>query len=135
MGELEVARCIASRDISCFVMDYDYNSPSAETLKATHEAFFREIRAAKPELPVVFVTHPYYSDPTEKDLARVAVVKETYENALANGDKNVYFVDSSAFFSDEMRDLYAVDYLHPNDLGQFSMAKTIYPTVKKAITK
>ena len=133
MGELEVARCIASRDISCFVMDYDYNSPSAETLKATHEPFFREIRAAKPELPVVFVTHPYYSDPTENDLARVAVVKETYEKALANGDNNVYFVDSASFFTKEMRDLYSVDNLHPNDLGQFSMAEAIFPAVKKAL--
>lgn len=135
MGELSVAEHIASRDLACFVMDYDYNSPTAETLEATHEPFFKKIREAQPELPVVFVTHPYYDKATEGDLERVAIVRKTYENAISSGDKNVYFVDSSAFFSDEMRDLYAVDYLHPNDLGQFSMAKTIYPAVKKAITK
>lgn len=133
MGELEVADWIASRDLACFVMDYDYNSPTVETLKATHEPFFKRIRMHKPELPVVLVTHPYYAEPTENDLARVAVVKETYENALANGDKNVYFVDSASFFTKEMRDLYSVDNLHPNDLGQFSMAEAIFPAVKKAI--
>ena len=116
-------------------MDYDYNSPTAETLSSTHEPFFKKIRETQPNLPVVFVTHPYYGKATEGDLERVAIVRKTYENALASGDKNVYFVDSKAFFSDEMRDLYAVDYLHPNDLGQFSMAKVIYPTVKSAITK
>lgn len=134
MGELAVAEHIASRNLACFVMDYDYNSPTAETLAQTHEPFFKRIREIQPELPIVFVTHPYYSaTPDENDLARFAVVRKTYENALAAGDKNVYFVDSRDFFEEEMRDLYAVDYLHPNDLGQFSMAKVIYPVVKKAI--
>lgn len=133
MGELTVAEHIASRNLACFVMDYDYNAPSLEHLKETHEPFFKRIREIQPNLPVVFVTHPYYSAPNENDLKRIATVKETYENALANGDENVYFVDSSKFFTKEMRDLYSVDNLHPNDLGQFSMAEVIYPVVKKAI--
>lgn len=133
MGELSVADHIASRDLACFVMDYDYNSPSVEHLESTHEPFFKYIRERNPELPVVFVTHPFYGEKTEYDQQRFDVVRKTYENALAAGDKNVYFVDSSDFFTPEMRDLYAVDYLHPNDLGQFSMAETIYPVVKKAI--
>ncbi len=135
MGELAVAEHIASRELSCFVMDYDYNSPSVETLQDTHEPFFKCIRERQPDLPVVFVTHPFYDDPTEDDLARIAVVRKTYENALASGDKNVYFVNSCDFFTKEMRDLYAVDFLHPNDLGQFSMAETIFPVVKKAISQ
>jgi hypothetical protein len=135
MGELAVAEHIASRDLACFVMDYDYNSPSLEHLESTHEPFFKRIREIKPSLPVVFVTHPFYAEATENDKKRIAIVKKTYENALANGDKNVYFVDSSDFFTKEMRDLYAVDNLHPNDLGQFSMAETIYPVVKKAVSK
>lgn len=135
MGELSVAEHIASRDLACFVMDYDYNSPSVESLEETHEPFFKHIRSVQPDLPVVFVTHPYYGKPDENDLKRFAIVRKTYENAVAAGDDNVYFVDSSAFFSNEMRDLYAVDYLHPNDLGQFSMAKVIFPAVKKAISK
>lgn len=133
MGELAVADHIASRSLACFVMDYDFNSPSVEHLKATHEPFFKRIRERQPNLPVVFVTHPYYYKASENDLARVAVVKQTYENALAAGDKNVYFVDSAKFFTKEMRDLFAVDILHPNDLGQYSMAETIFPVVKKAI--
>ncbi len=135
MGELSVAEHIASRELACFVMDYDFNSPTAETLAETHEPFFKLIRERQPELPVVFVTHPYYGKPDENDKKRIAIVKKTYENAVNAGDKNVYFVDSSAFFSDEMRDLYAVDYLHPNDLGQFSMAKVIFPVVKNALSK
>lgn len=135
MGELSVAEHIASRDLACFVMDYDYNSPSEDHLEQTHEPFFKAIRAVQPNLPVVFVTHPFYAEKTKGDKKRIAIVKNTYENAKKAGDKNVYFVDSSDFFTEEMRDLYAVDNLHPNDLGQFSMAETIFPVVKKAIEK
>ncbi len=133
MGELAVADHIASRDIACFVMDYDYNAPTVEHLQATHEPFFKYIRQRCPSLPVVFLAHPYYSAPTEDDLCRIEIVKQTYQNALDAGDKNVYFVDSSCYFTPELRDLYACDNLHPNDLGQFNMAQTIYPTVKKAL--
>ncbi|MBO4452429.1 MAG: hypothetical protein J5793_00685 [Clostridia bacterium] len=136
MGEPAVAEYIAKCDLSCFVMDYDYNAPSVEHLKATHEKFFKIIRKAQPDLPVVFVTHPFYTEkPTEGDLARIAAVRETYEKALASGDKNVYFVDSRDYFAKDMRDLYAVDNLHPNDLGQMEMAKTVFPAVKKALNK
>ena len=135
MGETEVASHIDSRDLACFVMDYDFNSLSCETLRATHEPFFKIIRAAQPTLPVVFVTHPFYSEPTENDLARIAIIRETYENALAAGDKNIRFVNSGEFFTSDMRDLYAVDNLHPNDLGQFSMACEILPAVRGLLGK
>ncbi len=133
MGEHAVAEYIASRDLACFVMDYDYNAPTAEHLKNTHEPFFKIIRTLKPDLPVVFVTHPFYSDETEFDTERIEIIKQTYQNAVAAGDKKVWFVDSREFFTKEYRDLYAVDNLHPNDLGQMSMAQTIFPVIKKAL--
>lgn len=134
MGELAVAEHIASRDLACFVMDYDYNAPSHEHLAETHEKFFQLVREKNPELPIVIVTHPTFNpEPNDFDEKRFDIVKKTYKNAKANGDKNVYFVDSSDFFPKEMRDLYTVDNLHPNDLGQFLMAKSIFPMVVKAL--
>lgn len=133
MGELAVAEHIASRELACFVMDYDYNALTHEHLEATHEPFFKLIREQNPDLPVIFVTHPFFNEINEFDKTRISIVKKTYENAKKNGDKNVYFVDSSDFFSHEMRDLYSVDYLHPNDLGQLSMAQVIFPILKKAL--
>ena len=55
-GEEVIARYIASLDMSLFVYDYDYNAPSVEHLQATHEPFFRIIREAQPELPVVMIS-------------------------------------------------------------------------------
>lgn len=133
MGEQPVAEYIANTNLAAFVMDYDYNSPSCEHLTKTHEPFFKTIRKINPTLPVVFATHPFYSEPTEEDIERINIVKQTYKNAVNAGDKNVYFVDSRDYFSKEMRDLYAVDNLHPNDLGQMSMAEHMYKAVKKAL--
>lgn len=133
LGEQSVAEYLAGRDISAFVMDYDYNSESAQTLRDTHYPFYKTVREAHPDIPIIFVTHPYYTEPTSGDIARINVIRDTYERAMSEGDKNVYFVDSETFFSTEMRDLYAVDLLHPNDLGHFMMAKAIYPVLKNAL--
>lgn len=135
LGELVVAEYIASRPMSCFVMDYDYNAPSVDHLRETHRPFYELIRKARPDLPIVFVTHPYYFERTKADEERISVVRDTYEYALSKGDKLVRFVDSGSFFTKEMRDLYAVDILHPNDLGQMSMAEAIYPVVKELLVK
>ncbi|PKM61387.1 MAG: hypothetical protein CVU97_07235, partial [Firmicutes bacterium HGW-Firmicutes-21] len=133
MGEQSVAEYLAAREMSAFVMDYDYNSPTVESLEQTHSAFFDTVRRSHPVLPIILVTHPYYAAETNGDALRKNVVKATYKNALAKGDKNVYFVDSESFFPSEMRDLYSVDNLHPNDLGQFMMAKTILPVLQNAL--
>ena len=57
-GEPEMAGVIASADMSVFVMDYDYNAPSAEHLAQTHEPFFQIVREAQPDLPIVIVSSP-----------------------------------------------------------------------------
>lgn len=133
MGETAVAEYIAKQKLDAFVMDYDYNALTVEDLKNTHYNFYKIVRDKQKDLPIIFVTHPIYSDPTDEDFRRFEVVKDTYNRAIAQGDKNVWFVDSMDFFSPQMRDLYSVDNLHPNDLGQLAMAETIYPVVKKAL--
>lgn len=133
-GEQAVAMYIASRPIDAFVMDYVFNTLTVGELEYTHYAFYKTVRNAHPDIPVIFVTHPYYAEATERDRQRVGVVFDTYNRALADGE-NVLFVDSESFFPHEMRDLFAVDNLHPNDLGNYYMAKAIYPALKKALEK
>ncbi len=133
-GEQAIAMYIASRHIDAFVMDFVFNTLTVGELAYTHYPFYKTVRNAHPDIPVIFVTQPYYGEATERDIARKQVVLETYEKALADGE-NVYFVDSESFFPHEMRDLFAVDNLHPNDLGNYFMAKAIYPTLKKALDK
>ncbi|MBO4950268.1 MAG: SGNH/GDSL hydrolase family protein [Clostridia bacterium] len=122
-AEDEMAEYIAGLDMSLFVYDYDHNSPSIEHLTATHERMFKIIREKNPDLPIIMMSRPkYYLDSTEEK--RLEIIKKTYENAKAAGDKNVYFIDG--------RDLCklcgnegTVDNCHPTDFGFASMAQTL----------
>lgn len=125
-GEQSIAEYIGGLELGCFVMDYDYNSITVEELAERHEPFFKTVRRAQPDLPILMLPHVWSYPDGESDYQRVAVVKQTYENAVANGDQNVYFLDSSDFFRGEMRDLCTVDALHPNDIGMLIMASEIY---------
>ena len=74
--------------------------------------------------------------PSEMELAKYyGVGRITVRRAVEEGDTHVEFVDSELFFPLQMRDLYAVDALHPNDLGQFMMARAIYPVLEKALLR
>ena len=127
-GETAMAKAIASVKMSAFVYDYDYNAPSAEHLLKTHEPFFKIIRAAQPALPIIILSR--CSNYTE---SRRNAVKKTYDNAIAAGDKNVYFIDGSTLFGEAGRDNSTVDGCHPNDLGFYMMYQNVLPVLKKAL--
>lgn len=131
-GELEIADYINTFEMSLFVYDYDYNAPNPEHLKATHEPFFKRIREKNPDLPVIMMSKPasiYY----EEDKERREIIKTTYNNAIENGDKNVYFIDGETFFGETDRNICTMDTCHPNDLGMMRMANIIEPVIKKIL--
>ena len=130
-AEVEMAEYIAGLDMSVFVYDYDHNAPTPEYLAQTHERMFKIIRDANPTLPIVMISRPkYYSDP-DRD-RRFEVIKETYDRAVASGDKNVYILRGSDFF-DEVGGDYTIDGTHPTDLGFYFMARGIAPILKKIL--
>ena len=131
-GELYVAEWIGKRDISAFVMDYDYNSRSVEELDTTHEPFYETVRSAHPDIPILIVTHPCFWDVTENDRKKSRICRRTYDKMKKRGD-NVYFIDGGRFFPAPMKDLFCVDNLHPNDLGHYYMAKAIYPVLARSL--
>ena len=114
---------LAGLDMSLFIYDYDHNAPSLEHYENTHEKLFKAVRSARPDMPILILTRPrYYLD--EVGLARLEVARKTYENALAAGDKRVWFMDGKqlmALCGDEG----TVDNCHPTDFGFHSMAKAI----------
>ncbi|MBN2558584.1 MAG: hypothetical protein JXB33_07530 [Clostridia bacterium] len=132
-GDLRVAEYISTLDISTFVYDYDHNAGDTEWLAATHGPFFRKIRAAKPNLPVVMMSRPGYERWIDTARQNTAVVMTTYLDALKAGDGNVYFVDGRTLFGSEWRDRCSVDGTHPNDIGFLRMAETLYPYLKEIL--
>lgn len=132
-GEDEMADIICRRDFSAFIYDYDHNAPDAAHLGKTHERFFRRIRAAHPDMPIVIMTKPDFDSDPAANSARREVIRRTYTNAVAAGDKNVYFLDGEQFFGLLGRDMCTVDGCHPNDLGFFRMAEAVYGVLVKAL--
>jgi len=136
-GEEIVARYISMLDLSAFVLDYDHNAPSIEHLENTHKKFFSIIREAQPDLPVIFVSKPDFDPSPEANAKRRDVIFKTYSEAVAAGDKKVWFVDGESLFGpyETLNDRRActVDGCHPNDLGFWRMADTIYPVLEEAL--
>ena len=119
-------------DMGVFVYDYDHNAPNLTQLESTHEPFFKRIREAHPDLPILMMSRPkcLYE---ERDKARRSVIRATYERAVAAGDKRVRFLDGETFFGTVDADLCTVDGTHPNDLGFYRMATVIRPVLEELI--
>lgn len=124
-GEQEIARYIANLKMSIFVCDYDHNAPNAEHLYNTHLPFYRTIRNAQPDLPIIFITAPNTMPWYTWYQSRRDAVYNTYKIAVSQGDKNVYFIDGNTLFGDIDKDLCTVDTCHPTDLGIYRMAQKI----------
>ncbi len=121
-GEKEMAQYIAGLDMAAFVMDYDHNS-SVEELRENHSAFFKIIREKNPNLPILVLPRPrfYLKD---EDLLRRDIVYSTFRSAKNSGDKNVYYL-SGRQLMELAKGEGSVDYIHPTDLGYYSMAAAI----------
>ncbi len=131
-GEPVMAETVATLDLGAFVLDYDHNAPTPEHLAATHASFFRIVRDARPDLPVIFVSKPDFRG-TDICRKRRDIIRTTYEAAKAAGDRHVHFVDGETLFGNSERDLCTVDGVHPNDIGFLRMADGIMPAVRAAL--
>lgn len=124
---------IRDLEMELFVYDYDHNAPTVEHLQQTHQKMFTAIRQAQPELPIVILSRPKYKlDREEKQ--RLEVIRKTYEDALAAGDRNVYFIEGPALMKYAKSDG-TVDGGHPNDLGFWSMAKMLEKPLKNILNR
>ena len=131
LAEPEMSDYIATLPMSAFVFDYDHNAPTLEHLEKTHEPFYQKVRRANPDIPIVFASMADSCLGEEVRKARRGIIKRTYNNAIAAGDKNVFFVDGGEIYKDVGLGLCTVDDTHPNDLGFWCMAKAYGKVLKE----
>ena len=124
---------LASLNMSVFVCDYDYNAPNPEYLRETHLPLYRKMRAAQPSLPIIFMSSPNIRTECKTYIERRDIIRQTYQTALDEGDKNVYFIDGAELYEGEHWDSCTVDGCHPNDLGFFRMASRIERELKSLL--
>ncbi len=126
-GEDAIREYMKNLDMSIFVLDYDFNAPNAEHLEKTHLPIYKAVREVQPTLPIIIASRPNPSLPS--DDKREGVIRATYEYAVQNGDKNVYFISGRDLMKISGNDGTA-DGVHPNDFGFYSMAQGFLPIIK-----
>ena len=96
--------------MSAFVYDYDHNG-GIDNLRATHYNFYKVIRDAQPDVPIIMISRfsQGYSCTEAEAAERRAIIKATYDKAVAAGDKNVYFIDGADVYPAEYREFCLVD--------------------------
>ena len=129
-GEDEIADYIAGLEMSAFIYDYDYNSPTYDELVATHDKMLRKIRAAHTDMPIIAASRPRVNLNAD-EIARRDLIKSSCEKLRSEGDENIYFIPG-----EELISLCGcegtVDYCHPTDLGFFSMAQGFAKMLERA---
>ncbi len=134
-GEESIAKYISTLDMSAFVLDYDHNSPTEEHLSETHYSFYKTVRDAKKDIPIIIMSRSDFEYRYRESVLRRNIIFETYQKALSEGDKNVYYIDGEAVFAGPYKNACTVDTIHPNDLGFALMADAIESMLKKAFSK
>lgn len=135
--DLEVAQLMAAvPDPGVYVLDHvPNNTPQAVTEKT--EAFFRVLRDAHPDVPVVFIENPDYPSTRfdlefGKDLKeRNAALKAVYDKLRKSGEKRLYYIPADKLIG--LDGEATVDGIHFTDLGMVRYAEVVYPVLKKAL--
>lgn len=137
--DYEIAYLMASvKDPGVYVLDYVPNCDS--TLVATKaEGFFRILRDAHPNVPIVFVENPIY--PTArfdmKAAARIKAVntaqRNLYYGLVGKGEKMLYYVFGDVLLSEDGED--TVDGKHFTDRGATHYSEEVAPVIARALRR
>lgn len=137
--DMEIARLMASvEDPGLFVLDYAPNA-YADMIDEQGEEFFRIIRDAHPDVPVVFIEDVIFPhsafdrrilrEVTEKNEAQ----KRLYSRLKKTGEKKIYYISAEGMIGEDGEA--TVDGIHFTDLGMMRYVSHILPTLKKALRK
>ena len=137
MLDMEIAEYMTEvKDPGVFVLDYVPNC-TADLIDANAEKFFRIIRDAHPEVPVIFVELPYYPSKDfdrkrfEESRNRNAAQRRLYEKLKKEGERKLLYIESDRLL-DGCKDA-TVDGVHYTDIGSVIHAETIMPVIRKAL--
>lgn len=135
--DMEIAELMASvEDPGLYVLDYVPNA-SAQAIDEVGEQFFRIIRDAHPEVPVVFIEdvifpHTIFDNKILEEVTKKNVAqKRLFKKLKKSGEKRIYYISAEGMIGDDGEA--TVDAIHFTDLGAMRYVDHVLPVIKKAL--
>ena len=137
--DLEIARLMASvPDPGVFVLDYAPNA-HAPMIKEHGEEFFRILRDAHPDVPVIFIEdvifpHTLFDSEIRKEVEdKNFEQKALFERLKKQGEKQIYFIPAAKMTEPDGES--TADTIHLTDLGMKRYVDLVLPVIRKALRK
>ncbi len=135
--DLEIAQLMASVEApGAFVLDCVPNS-TEQMIEERGEKFFRILRDAHPDVPVIFVEDPVFprgefdTKLGEEVVGRNLKWSALFKKLKKSGEKNIYYVSSKDMLGHDNEA--TVDGSHFTDVGNLRYVDNIMPVLKKAL--
>lgn len=135
--DMEIAELMASvEDPGLFVLDYVPNA-SAEMIDENGEAFFRIIRDAHPDVPVIFIEdvifpHTIFDNKILEEVTKKnEAQKRLFKKLKKAGEKRIHYISAEGMIGDDGEA--TVDAIHFTDLGMMRYVDHVMPTIRKAL--
>lgn len=137
--DMEIAELMASvEDPGVFVLDYAPNAWDY-LIDEKGEEFFRIIRDAHPDVPVIFIEDVIFphtlfdnkirEEVTGKNQAQMRLFKKLKKA----GERNIYYISAEGMIGDDGDA--TVDAIHFTDLGAMRYVEHVLPVIRKALRK
>lgn len=137
--DMEIAQLMASvEDPGLYVLDYAPNA-YADMIEEHGEEFFRVIRDAHPDVPVIFIEdvifpHTIYDNAILEEVTKKnQAQKRLFERLKKSGEKRIYYISAEGMIGTDGEA--TVDGIHFTDLGMMRYVDHVMPTIKKALRK
>lgn len=135
--DMEIAELMAQvEDPGLYVLDYVPNA-SAQAIDEVGEQFFRIIRDAHPEVPVVFIEdvifpHTIFDNKILEEVTKKNVAqKRLFKKLKQSGEKRIYYISAEGMIGDDGEA--TVDAIHFTDLGAMRYVDHVLPVIKRAL--
>lgn len=135
--DMEIAHLMASvKAPGAFVLDFVPNS-SDKLINEAAEKFFRVLRDAHPDVPVIFVEDPIFPRTAfdtklhEEVVGRNIAMTQLFKRLKKAGERKIYYVSAKKMLGDDGDA--TVDGSHFTDVGALRYVENIMPALKKAL--
>ena len=135
--DMEIAHLMASvEDPGLFVLDYVPNAWDY-MIDENGEEFFRIIRDAHPDVPVLFIEdvifpHTIFDNAIREEVEKKnEAQKRLYRKLKKAGEKRIYYIGAEGMIGDDGEA--TVDAIHFTDLGAMRYVEHVLPTIRKAL--